>query len=233
MCRKHTLEPEPGGALEGHLPGEGSPGLRQSDASRSAEQARIAELEQVLGRMTLENEILKKASSRLGLTPGQKRDMMLLLREQYPINNALRGAGRASQQRLLRTPAGRGPAASGRPDRGGRAVADVRLSSPDQAAQAARVTVVNAKRVRRLMHELGIAGEAPERKPRTTDSGHAYPRYPNLVEGLEVTRPDQVWVADITYIRLRKEFVYLISDNGCLHALHSGLAPGARAWTRS
>ena len=68
---------------------------------------------------------------------------------------------------------------------------------------------VNAKRVRRLMHEMGIVGKAPERKPRTTDSGHAYPRYPNLVEDLEVTRPDQVWVGDITYIRLRKEFVYL------------------------
>jgi putative transposase len=63
---------------------------------------------------------------------------------------------------------------------------------------------VNAKRVRRLMHELGIVGKAPEKKPRTTDSGHAYPRYPNLVEDLKVTRPDQVWVADITYIRLRK-----------------------------
>ena len=35
------------------------------------------------------------------------------------------------------------------------------------------------------------------------------PRYPNLVEGVEVTRPDQVWVADITYIRSREEFVYL------------------------
>jgi transposase InsO family protein len=69
--------------------------------------------------------------------------------------------------------------------------------------------VVNTKRVRRLMDELGIVGKAPEKKPRTTDSGHAYPRYPNLVEGLEVTRPDQVWVADITYIKLRKEFVYL------------------------
>jgi putative transposase len=68
---------------------------------------------------------------------------------------------------------------------------------------------VNTKRVRRLMHELGIAGEAPVRRPRTTDSNHAFPRFPNLVEGLEVTRPEQVWVADITYIRLRKEFVYL------------------------
>lgn len=68
---------------------------------------------------------------------------------------------------------------------------------------------VNEKRVRRLMHELGIVGKAPQRKPRTTDSDHAFPRFPNRVEGLEVTRPEQVWVADITYIRLRKEFVYL------------------------
>jgi putative transposase len=57
---------------------------------------------------------------------------------------------------------------------------------------------VNAKRVRRLMHEMGLSGEAPARRPRTTDSDHAFPRYPNLVEGLEVNRPDQVWVADIT-----------------------------------
>jgi putative transposase len=69
--------------------------------------------------------------------------------------------------------------------------------------------VVNSKLIRKLMHELGIVGKAPERKPRTTDSGHAYPRFPNLVEDLEVTRPEQVWVADITYIKLRKEFVYL------------------------
>jgi hypothetical protein len=59
------------------------------------------------------------------------------------------------------------------------------------------------------MHELGIAAAAPKRKPRTTDSEHPYPRFPNLVEGLKVTRPEQVWVADITYIRLRKEFIYL------------------------
>jgi putative transposase len=68
---------------------------------------------------------------------------------------------------------------------------------------------VNEKRVRRLMHELDICGEAPKRRPRTTDSSHPYPRFPNLVEDLEAKRPDQVWVTDITYIRLRKEFVYL------------------------
>jgi putative transposase len=68
---------------------------------------------------------------------------------------------------------------------------------------------VNGKRVRRLMTELGIHGVLPVRRKRTTDSSHDYPRFPNLVEGLEVVRPDQVWVADITYIRLRRDFVYL------------------------
>jgi putative transposase len=68
---------------------------------------------------------------------------------------------------------------------------------------------VNAKRVRRWMDELGLAGAPPVRKTRTTDSGHAFPRYPNLVKGLQIRRPEQVWVADITYIRLHDEFVYL------------------------
>jgi putative transposase len=68
---------------------------------------------------------------------------------------------------------------------------------------------VNGKRVRRWMDELGINGAPPIRKKRTTNSNHAFPRYPNLVKDLEIMRPDQVWVADITYIRLRREFVYL------------------------
>jgi putative transposase len=68
---------------------------------------------------------------------------------------------------------------------------------------------VNAKRVRRWMAELNIHGSQPVRKRRTTNSNHAFPRYANLVQDLEITRPDQVWVADITYIRLRQEFVYL------------------------
>jgi transposase InsO family protein len=68
---------------------------------------------------------------------------------------------------------------------------------------------VNSKRVRRWMHELNLHGIPPTRKRRTTNSNHAFPRYPNLVQGLEIMRPDQVWVADITYIRLRREFVYL------------------------
>jgi putative transposase len=69
--------------------------------------------------------------------------------------------------------------------------------------------VVNHKRVRRLMTALDLPLKKKNRKRRTTHSEHAYPRYPNLVEGLEIVRPNQVWVSDITYIRLRREFVYL------------------------
>lgn len=68
---------------------------------------------------------------------------------------------------------------------------------------------VNAKRVRRIMAALGIAGQVPAKRVRTTDSDHPFPRYPNRVAGLAVERPEQVWVADITYVRVRTEFVYL------------------------
>jgi len=69
--------------------------------------------------------------------------------------------------------------------------------------------MVNHKRVRRLMREMGLQGRVKAKKQRTTDSRHSYPRYPNLVQNLTVVRPDQVWVSDITYVRLLTEFVYL------------------------
>ena len=67
----------------------------------------------------------------------------------------------------------------------------------------------NSKRVRRIMHELGLAAQPSKRRIRTTNSLHDLARYPNLVMDLEVTYPDQVWVGDVTYVRLGSEFVYL------------------------
>ena len=68
---------------------------------------------------------------------------------------------------------------------------------------------VNRKRVRRIMAEKELLRPVKRRKRRTTDSQHPYPRYPNLVKELEIVHPDQVWVSDITYIRLQQEYVYL------------------------
>jgi len=67
----------------------------------------------------------------------------------------------------------------------------------------------NRKRIQRLMSQLDLLQHVKRKKCRTTDSDHPYPRYPNRVKELEITFPDQVWVSDITYIRLGEEFVYL------------------------
>jgi transposase InsO family protein len=69
--------------------------------------------------------------------------------------------------------------------------------------------LVNRKRVSHLMAEMGLQAKKVVRKRRTTNSQHPFPRFPNLVQYLVVQRPDQVWVADITYIRLKNGFVYL------------------------
>jgi transposase InsO family protein len=69
--------------------------------------------------------------------------------------------------------------------------------------------VVNHKRVARLMKEMGLVGKAPKKRCRTTNSNHQFQRYPNQVAALVVERLNQVWVGDITYIRLGEGFVYL------------------------
>jgi len=68
---------------------------------------------------------------------------------------------------------------------------------------------INKKRVQRLMREMGLQVKTKRKARKTTNSDHDFPRYPNLVQELEIVRPEQVWVSDITYIRLRYEFVYL------------------------
>ena len=68
---------------------------------------------------------------------------------------------------------------------------------------------VNRKRIYRLMREMSLQATKKRRKRRTTDSRHGFPRYPNLVQDLKILYPDQIWAADITYIRLLREFVYL------------------------
>jgi transposase InsO family protein len=68
---------------------------------------------------------------------------------------------------------------------------------------------VGETRVRRLLRQLDHSCSVGRVRVTTTDSTHNLPRYPNRVKHLDITRPNQVWVADITYIRLGRRFIYL------------------------
>lgn len=68
---------------------------------------------------------------------------------------------------------------------------------------------VNHKRVRRMMREDNLLCVRKRRFVVTTDSHHGRQVYPNLAQQMTLTGIDQLWVADITYIRLETEFVYL------------------------
>jgi putative transposase len=68
---------------------------------------------------------------------------------------------------------------------------------------------VNPKRVRRLMRLMGL--EAIRPKPRLSKPASGHRIYPYLLRDLAIIRPNQVWATDITYIRLRQGFVYLVA----------------------
>jgi putative transposase len=68
---------------------------------------------------------------------------------------------------------------------------------------------VNRKRVRRLMGIMGL--RAIYRRPRTSQPAPGHQVYPYLLRGVEITRPNQVWTADITYIPMARGFLYLVA----------------------
>lgn len=73
------------------------------------------------------------------------------------------------------------------------------LSKPDAP--------VNPKRVRRLMRLMGLEAIYP--KPRLSQANPKHKLYPYLLKGVVISRPDQVWSSDITYIRMARGFIYL------------------------
>ena len=68
---------------------------------------------------------------------------------------------------------------------------------------------VNHKKVLRLMRESDLLCRVKRRWVKTTDSKHSLPRHPNLVKDLTISHLNQVWLSDITYVRIRTGFVYL------------------------
>ncbi len=82
---------------------------------------------------------------------------------------------------------------------------------------------VGKTRVRRLLKQIDHSCAVGRVRVTTTNSDHDLPRYPNRVKVLDIIRPNQVWVADITYIRLGRRFIYLA-------AILDAYTRGLRGW---
>lgn len=106
---------------------------------------------------------------------------------------------------------------------------------------------VNPKRIRRLMRKLGIEAVYPRPRKNTSAANKQHQKHPYLLRDIAIDRPDQVWCADITYIRLSGGFVYLVAimdwysrcvlswelsntldSSFCVEALQQALASGRR-----
>lgn len=80
---------------------------------------------------------------------------------------------------------------------------------PITAELKRRGLLINRKKVQRIMRKYGLLSQIKRLFRSFTNSRHKLPKYPNLIKDLIITTINQVWGADITYIRLKKEFVYL------------------------
>jgi len=68
---------------------------------------------------------------------------------------------------------------------------------------------VNHKKVLRIMKESDLLCRVRRRRVKTTNSRHRFLRYPNLIKAMVISNLNQVWLSDITYIRIQTGFVYL------------------------
>jgi len=189
--------------------------------------ARIAELERVIGRQQADLHFFSRSLAALGRqAPDQRRAHLYevirkmtsdesqgFLEDDANVERlcALGGVSRAGYYRHL------GPHGAARDDADLRDLIQ-RIALADRHCGYRRVThelrrtglIVNAKRVLRLMRQDNLlALRSKPFVPRTTDSRHGFAIRPNLIRNLTPTALDQIWVADITYIRLAESFVYL------------------------
>ena len=150
----------------------------------------------------------KKSIQHLELNLKQKRAVVLALGQIYPVQSVCEVLDCARSSSYYQ--------AIGRDEAALRA--DIERLTGDWVTYGCRhITqmlhregwAVNHKRVRRLMQELGLLQKRQRPQPRTTNNNHSYGRYPNRVQDLGMTYPHQVWVADITYVRLGQGHVYL------------------------
>ena len=189
--------------------GRASTTTRRPPTSLEEYEARIAALERLVGKLALENDFLKGASRHA--SPAEKRGYVRCCRP--------RGLSVAEGCRLMglaRSTYYDEPASQ--PIEEARLVERIKeICAECPGYGYRRVTAelqaeglrVNHKKVMRLMREHGLTVRPRRRFVATTDSDHDGPIFPNLAKDVVPTGPNQLWVADITYIAIAGGFVYL------------------------
>jgi putative transposase len=72
-------------------------------------------------------------------------------------------------------------------------------------------TSIGRDHIRRLMRDMGIEAVYPRKKKGLSQADPTHQKYPYLLRGMDITRPNQVWGSDITYVKLERGFVYLVA----------------------
>jgi len=98
-----------------------------------------------------------------------------------------------------------------------------------RAALRHRGLVVNHKKIRRLMREHDLQPKARRRFVATTHSDHDLPIFPNLANGMTIDGPNQLWVADLTYVAILAGFVYVARSSMLGPAVSSAMRSAARS----
>lgn len=138
-----------------------------------------------------------------------KRDMIDQLRDEYPVKQLCEVLDCPRSSYYRRPPEKAEDAAALE------AIEDILMQYPFLGYRRVHQKLLKSSysigehRVRRLLKLLGGSRKVGKVRIQTTDSRHNLPRYPNRIKGVKASYPNQVWVADITYIRLGTQFIYL------------------------
>lgn len=208
LASEHELHPNLVGQWKRHLLEEGVSIFNQNGSRQKREQEdRETDLYEQIGRLKMELEWLKK---KLPSLVEAKRMLIELAHPEISVRRQceLIGLNRSSLYYM--------PAMESEFNMELMRLLDQQYTQtpfygwPRMTAHLRRLGYkVNSKRVRRLLRKMGLQAVYP--KPRLSQACPGHKIYPYLLRGLEITRPNQVWSSDITYVPMKQGFMYLVA----------------------
>ena len=183
----------------------------KQDKRQKSDDALISRLYQQIGQLKVERDFLAERSGpRESMSRERRREMV---DREHPALSTLRqcalmGISRSSVYYRPRAPSQKDLALMKQIDQ-------QYLATPFYGSRRMKVWLdrqghrVNRKRIQRLMRAMGL--QAIYRRPRTSQPGLGHKVHPYLLGGMEFTRPNQVWAADITYVPMARGFLYLVA----------------------